>query len=132
MSMTQTHPQPLALRGGRVDVVAYDGVLRIERLSSVAGYVLSGEVDASTYDALAAALRDLDTGGEVHLDLTALRFCDAPGFGTMIGLTEHADRVVLHGVPAVLCRLLSIVGWDTIPNLVVHPRTDSRTDSARP
>lgn len=109
-----------------------DGVLTITRSSRPRGYVLIGELDAATYDGLARALDALDGAGDVHLDLSGLEFCDAPGFGTMVGLAERlapGHRVVLDGVPPALCRLAAIVGWDALPNLTVRGR-DARCRTA--
>ena len=109
----------------RPRVVHDDGVLRIVRTPGIRGYALYGEIDASTYHALAGALRDLGAKGDVHLNLHGVTFCDAAGLGAMIGLTGQIGgrhQLILDGLTRTLCTLLTIVGWDTLPNLEVRPR----------
>lgn len=127
---------PSRSRPGRTrhGVVYDDGILHIVWAPGIRGYTLTGEVDASTYDGLAAALHDLGDEGDVYLDLHGLIFCDAAGLGVMVSLTGQVGRdhrVVLDGVTRTLAKLLTIVGWDALPNLEVHPRpSDADGDSA--
>lgn len=112
---------------GRAGLVHDDGILRITRTIAPPGYAVSGEIDAATHDGLVAALCRLDRDADVYLDLSGLVFCDAAGLAAMVGLVDRAGagcRVVLDGLPAPLAKLLSIVGWESLPNLEIHPRPD--------
>lgn len=114
---------------GRADIVYEDGVFTITRLPEATGFAFGGEIDAATHQALTAALVTLDGDHDVRLDLTGLVFCDAVGLGTMVSVVERLDpgrRLVLTGVSAPLCKLLTIVGWMDLPSLEVHPRPGER------
>ena len=116
------------------EVVHDDGVLTISRIPGSRGYVLAGEIDATTYGALLAALADIAGGGDVYLDLSGLDFCDAAGLNAMVGLVDRVGdgrRVVLEGVPGPLRKLLSVVGWESLPNLEVRPRVNGRPTEPR-
>jgi anti-anti-sigma factor len=91
---------------------------------------ISGEIDAWNVDAvrqaLPAARRE---GGDLHLDVSQLLFCDVTGIrviaATAINL-EEGRRVVLHGLDPRLQRVFRVVGWGGMPGLVidadgVHP-----------
>ncbi len=98
-----------------------DGVLRISR-TSTATLVLAGEIDEETYPALVRCLREVVAGAaEVHLDLSAVRYCDLAGLRAMIRLTDAGRRrVVLHGMPPHLDAVLGVLGWDGTPGLIVR------------
>ena len=98
-----------------------DGVLRISRTGR-ARLVLAGEIDEETYPALVSRLREVAAGAaEVHLDLSAVRYCDLAGLRAMIRLTDAGRRcVVLHGMPPHLDAVLGVLGWDGTPGLVVR------------
>ena len=110
---------------GRAHIIHDDGVLAITRTYMPDGYTLSGEIDAATYGALVAALARLAGDADIHLNLAGLAFCDAAGLAAMVGLADRMAaecHVILDGVPAPLGKLLSVVGWESLPNLEVHPR----------
>jgi ABC-type transporter Mla MlaB component len=124
-----------------------DGVLRISRAGIPPVLVIAGEIDESTYPALAGTLRELADGqsangpGETHINLAGLTYCDLTGLRAIIGLAASASdgsasdgtdggaadgqgpagrcgtRLVLHEVPAHLRTVLQVVGWDTAPGL---------------
>ncbi len=98
-----------------------DGVLRISR-TGAARLVLAGEIDEETYPALVSHLREVAAGAaEVHLDLSAVRYCDLAGLRAMIRLTDAGRRrVVLHGMPPHLDAVLGVLGWDGTPGLIVR------------
>lgn len=108
---------------GSGEIVYDDGVLRIARVKAPHGLVLAGEADEAGYQPLVAALAQLTNGGgasEVHIDLSALRFCDAAALHAMIAAAENGSHsVVLHHPPANLQALIRIAGWDELPNLKV-------------
>ncbi len=96
-----------------------DGVLQISRAGP--RLVLAGEIDEETYPALVSHLRTATAGSaEVHLDLSAVRYCDLAGLRALVRLTDAGQRrVVLHGMPPHLGTVLAILGWDSIPGLSV-------------
>jgi anti-anti-sigma regulatory factor len=114
--------RPATARGPAGYDASYDdGVLRISR-TGAARLVLAGEIDEETYPALVSRLREVAAGAaEVHLDLSAVRYCDLAGLRAMIRLTDAGRRrVVLHGMPPHLDAVLSVLGWDGTPGLVVR------------
>lgn len=116
------------------EVVHDDGVLTIRRVPGTRGYALAGEIDAATYDALVAALAKLGGGDDLYLDLSGLDFCDAAGLNAMVGLVDRVGddrRVVLDGVPGPLRKLLSVVGWEALPNLEIRPRLNGHPAEPR-
>ncbi len=126
------HPwkQPLPPeRAGRV--LHDDGVLRITRLAGP-GLALAGEIDEDTYPALVAVLAEFAVGGEVHLDLAGVRYCDLAGLRAMVRIARAArpgtagagiegTRVVLQNLPPALRTVLRVVGWDAFPELIIEP-----------
>jgi anti-anti-sigma factor len=122
-------PQPPQL--GDEPPVYDDGVLRITRIPGpgpaaalaagpAPGYALAGEIDESTVSNLAGKLAQLAADlDEVHLDLAAVDYSDLAGLRVIVQLAAGRRRVVLHRVPPHLRAVLAIVGWDTVPGLVL-------------
>ena len=74
-----------------------------------------GEVDLSTTEDLAAAVRPcLSNGESVVLDLSGVVFIDSSGLGTLVQLLKVAVRngasLTLDGVSASTYRLLEVTG----------------------
>jgi ABC-type transporter Mla MlaB component len=82
--------------------------------------VLSGDIDEETYPALIAALSRIprDNAG-LHVDLSAVTFCDLAGLRAIVRLAESTTPVILHGAPRTLLTVMKILGWDQQPGLVV-------------
>lgn len=107
-----------------------DGVLRMTAVSSPPGLAIAGDVDEDTYPALLEKLEEFTGRAEVHLYLADVEYCDLAGLRAMIRLAggRHGNRirrVVLHNVPPRLQAVLSIVGWDSTPGLVMDQRTSA-------
>ncbi len=85
--------------------------------------VLSGDIDEETYPALIEALSRIprDNAG-LHVDLSAVTFCDVAGLRAIVRLAESTTPVILHGVPGTLLTVIKILGWDQQPGLVVSKR----------
>lgn len=105
-----------------------DGVLRVTRTGSPLLVVIAGEIDESNYSGLVGALDMLADGhDEMHINLGGVEFCDLAGLRAIIRLAEAGGagrdqsrpRLVLHAVPRQVLRVLQIVGWDTVPGLVI-------------
>ncbi len=85
--------------------------------------VLSGDIDEETYPTLIEALSRIprDNAG-LHVDLSAVTFCDVAGLRAIVRLAESTTPVILHGVPGTLLTVIKILGWDQQPGLVVSKR----------
>lgn len=86
--------------------------------------MITGEIDEFTYPRLTTALAGLADGdGDIHLELTAVQYCDLAGLRALIRLSAgHGDRpdhesrrVILHGLPAHPKTVLHILGWESSP-----------------
>ena len=88
--------------------------------------VLSGDIDEETYPALIEALSRIprDSAG-LHVDLSAVTFCDLAGLRAIVRLAESTTPVILHGVPGTLLTVMKILGWDQQPGLVISKRQHS-------
>jgi anti-anti-sigma regulatory factor len=101
-------------------------------------FVLSGDIDEETYPALMEALSRVPRDSAVlHVDLSAVTFCDLAGLRAIVRLAEGTAPVILHRVPKRLLTVMKILGWDQQPGLVVSKRQhsmpvgDASTRSAR-
>ena len=59
----------------------------------------------------------------LHLDLTRVEFMDTTGIqalSRLAGEVEGGTVLVFHGLPASIRRVMDLVGWGQLPNLVVH------------
>jgi anti-anti-sigma factor len=96
-----------------------------------AGLAIDGEIDEDTYPALVhqldEAAQDRD---EVQIDLSAVEYCDLAGLRAIIRLATADRKLILHGVPAHLLNLLSILGWDQTSSLVINPGTPAPSEAA--
>jgi len=88
--------------------------------------VLSGDIDEETYPALVEALSRVprDNAG-LHVDLSAVTFCDLAGLRAIVRLAGSTTPVILHGVPRTLLTVMKILGWDQQPGLVISKRQHS-------
>lgn len=104
-------------------LIVPEDVLRITKSDHVPGLIIAGEIDESTYPCLVQALATVGGYGDVHVDLSAVEFCDLAGLRAIVTLADperdgdRAQRVILHAMPARLQRVLQILGWDTLPGL---------------
>jgi len=82
--------------------------------------VLGGDIDEDTYPDLIEALKHLprDHAG-LHVDLSAVTFCDLAGLRAIIRLADTVTPVTLHGVPGPLRSAMEILGWDQEPGLMI-------------
>jgi len=109
------------------DVVFRDRQLVISRTHRPPGLRLVGAVDASNVDGLAQALAMSRTdaskdGHVVHVDLTMLEFTDVSGIRALVASAQQAAesyRMVLHGLPPLMRRVMDAVGWTELPALEI-------------
>ncbi len=82
--------------------------------------VLAGDIDEDAYPALIEALKHLprDHAG-LHVDLSAVTFCDLAGLRAIVRLAGSTTPVILHGVPRTLLTVMKILGWDQQPGLMI-------------
>lgn len=83
--------------------------LTVRRLQDRAGLMLEGEADLTSRDTLHAALAALpaDGTGEIHLDLTGLRFIDVCCTRELVAITDRHPtmRLIAHDPPTSLLRI---------------------------
>jgi len=59
---------------------------------------------------------------DLHVDLSLLEFVDVAGIRRIVKVADSAPearRLVLHGLPPTIRRVMSIVGWADHPKLVI-------------
>jgi anti-anti-sigma regulatory factor len=82
--------------------------------------VLDGEIDEETHPVLIEALSLLPRDNtSLHVDLSAVTFCDLAGLRALIRLAGPIAQVTLQGVPPPLRTVMRILGWDQEPGLVI-------------
>lgn len=99
---------------------------------------ISGAIDEYNAEAVAGALKaqllivpsahttlsDAITGnGDLHLDLNDLQFSDVSGIRSLVGLAEGMGpgrRLVLQGLPPLIRKVMTVVGWGEMPSLVIE------------
>ena len=67
-------------------------------------------------EALSSIPRD---NPRLHVDLSAVTFCDLAGLRAIVRLAGPATQVILHEVPKTLLIVMTILGWDQEPGLVI-------------
>lgn len=97
--------------------------LRISRLLRPRGLVVSGEIDASNVNLLETALNHpVLAPSNLHVDLSQLTFCDLAGLRALVRAAQNLGSgrcLVVHGMPLQLRRVMELVGWSDLPNLLV-------------
>jgi anti-anti-sigma factor len=107
-----------ATGGGRV---YGDKRLVVTRTLKPHGLRFSGEIDVTNSHAVAECLRLTEGGADLHLDVSALIFCDIGGIRSFVEAAENRDggRLLLHGLPELLQTVMRVTGWADLPKLVV-------------
>jgi anti-anti-sigma regulatory factor len=119
-----------------------DKQLVISRLDSARGLSITGAIDYYNAEAVAEALTAVFHGdgdpralfgdviagnGDLHLDLTRLEFTDVTGIRALVRIAENAGdgrRLVLRGLPPSIVKVMTVVGWSELPNLVIEPAAE--------
>ena len=94
--------------------------LQVAPMNDPPGVAIGGEIDEDAYPALVEKLGELARGrDEVHVDLTAVQYCDLAGLRAIVRAATTGRTVVLHGLPEQLQTILGILGWDSTLGLVI-------------
>ncbi|HYN99663.1 MAG TPA: STAS domain-containing protein [Actinomycetota bacterium] len=97
-------------------------LLTIQKLAPPRTFRLIGEVDLSNACWVRASLdADAKAGGDLTLDLTALRFMDCSGRHALAQLARKLDsrgRLILRNSTGSVERLLNLTDFGSLPNLV--------------
>lgn len=107
------------------NVVYQDKQLMVTQTARPVGLRFLGAVDASNVAAVASLLDSTlraDSAGDVHVDVTGLEFSDVSGIRALVASAERADgtrKLVLHGLPALMTRVMDVVGWTELPALTI-------------
>ena len=81
---------------------------------------LEGDVDEETYPVLIEALGRIPReNASLHVDLSAVTFCDVAGLRAIVRLAGTTRPVTLRGVPGPLLTVMKILGWDQEPGLMI-------------
>jgi anti-anti-sigma factor len=106
--------------GGPVYV---DKQLVVARTSSPSGISFSGEIDVSNSHSVGSSIAAAMTpGNDLHVDVTKLMFCDVSGIRAFVSVAERLPegrRLLLHGMPALLAKVMRVVGWNRLPALLM-------------
>jgi len=105
------------------EIIYQDKQLVISRTRKPAGLKFAGEIDSANAHAITQSLASgAPAEGDVHLDVTQLRFIDVSGIRAIVssaGNLGEDRRILLHGQSTQLERVLSIVGWAEAPTLAI-------------
>jgi anti-anti-sigma factor len=112
-------------RNGLPGAVYTDKQLVIVGTDRPSGLKFIGSVDAFNVEhvenVLAGALNG-ESDIEVHIDLTRLEFCDVSGIRALVAAAQKSDgrhRMILHGLPPLMSRVMGVVGWSDLPSLFI-------------
>ena len=97
--------------------------LELSPLVDNAGIKLTGEVDLATARQLTAALADISTDSEVHLELSELTFMDSSGLGAIVAFAQSRNGggpVVLLNPSRGIERLFEISSLEQHPKIAVR------------
>lgn len=126
-------------QGSQGESVYADKQLVISRTDSALELSISGAIDYYNVEAVAEALTEVFQGdsdpralftdaitgnGDLHLDLSRLEFTDVTGIRALVRIAENAGdgrRLVLSGLPPSIVKVMTVVGWSELPNLVIEP-----------
>ena len=105
------------------DLLYADKQLVIRRTNAPPGLSVSGAIDVFNVDAFAETLvSSLQGLGDLRVDLQYLEFCDLSGIRALVAaakVVHDGRRIVLSGLPAQLRNVMTLVGWNDLPGLVI-------------
>lgn len=111
-------------------IVAYrDKQLVVWRVFQPSGLRLVGAIDTFNVrrveDLLIGALNG-ESDFDVHIDLSLIEFVDVSGIRAIVAAAQAADgrhRMIIHGLPPQMGKVMEVVGWSDLPAIVVAPET---------
>lgn len=108
----------------REDAPLYeDSILAVTRTRRPDGLRFAGEIDINNSSAVAESLRrGFPNGGDHHIDLRSLLFCDISGIRAFVDAgreLEAEHHLRLHGLPEPLERVMKVTGWADVPWLAM-------------
>jgi anti-anti-sigma factor len=112
-------------RGSRRDVAYQDSQLVIRRTSQPPGLRLTGAVDDSNVEAVGSLLDSTlraHRRSDVHIDASELEFADVSGIRALVSTAERVEggrHLILHGLPPLISKVISVVGWTDLPALTI-------------
>ena len=111
----------VTLRRREGDVLYGDKNLTVSRTTTPDGLRFAGEIDISNSSSLAEAIwAGFPDGGDPHLDLSGVSFCDISGIRVLVDIALEMGpgrRLLLHGLPAQLETVMKVTGWADLPGL---------------
>lgn len=111
-------------------------VLIIRPLPGRAGLMLAGDADCTVQQTLHAALAAMpaDGAGEIHLDLTRLRFIDLTCTRELLAIAERhrSARLIVHNPPPSLERIIALLRPETKIELTETPSSASFSSEGLP
>lgn len=93
---------------------------------------LAGDIDEWTFPDLTKILARAAAAGapRIHVDLADVQYCDVAGLRAIISLVSGqgegraaVDEIVFTHLPGPLQRVLSILGWDAAPGVILDGTT---------
>lgn len=100
-----------------------DKQLLVSYTTSPVGIRFAGEIDVSNSQSVSSSIGGIEApGGDLHIDVTHLLFCDVSGIRALVSAAEampQGRRMLLHGMPPQLETVMRVVGWNQLPGLVV-------------
>lgn len=93
---------------------------------------LAGDIDEWTFRDLTRILARAAAAGapRIHVDLADVQYCDVAGLRAIISLVSGqgeapaaVDEIVFTHLPGPLQRVLSILGWDAAPGVILDGAT---------
>lgn len=112
---------PLIAESPADQPVYQDRQLVVTRTETPFGLRFAGEIDINNSSAVELALRKLDDSEFTpHLDLRRLVFCDVSGIRALVTIARFLApdrRLLLHGLPPDLERVIRVTGWSEEPGL---------------
>jgi len=113
-----------------------DKALVVWRSAPSGAVVISGSIDHHNAGAVARSLAaELCRDGEspagaaqpdrdLHVDVRQLEFSDVSGINAIVDVARRAaeGRLILHGLPDAIARVMAVVGWSDLPGLVVDEK----------
>jgi anti-anti-sigma factor len=105
------------------DLLYADKQLVIRRTYAPSGLSVSGAIDVFNVDAFAQTLGTcLEGQGDLNVNLHYLEFCDVSGIRALVSAAKEVHqgrRLVLAGLPLQLRNVMTLVGWNDLPGLVI-------------